>query len=135
LAREGFPIIAGVLLLAVLLVGLGLWAGGLIGVLLFLVAAVSVGFTVWFFRDPVRVPPEGASRLILSPADGKVIEIVEEEEPIYLQGPGRRLSIFLSPLNVHVNRIPIDGVVEYERYHPGEYLVAWHPKASTKNER
>ncbi|MDX1532023.1 MAG: phosphatidylserine decarboxylase family protein, partial [Rhodothermales bacterium] len=95
----------------------------------------AIGFTVWFFRDPVRTPPEGASGLILSPADGKVIEIVEEEEPIYLNGPGRRLSIFLSPLNVHVNRIPIDGVVEHEAYHPGAYLVAWHPKASTENER
>jgi phosphatidylserine decarboxylase len=94
-----------------------------------------LGFTVWFFRDPVRIPPEDTSTLLLAPADGKVIELVEEHDFLYIKGPARRVSIFLSPLNVHVNRIPADGTVEYDRYVPGEYLVAWHPKASEKNER
>ena len=135
LAREGYLLIASALALAVLFALLGLWFGGLLGGLLIAVGLVSLGFTLWFFRDPRRVPPEDASALILSPADGKVIEIVEEEEPLYLGERARRLSIFLSPLNVHVNRIPVDGVVEYENYYAGEYLVAWHPKASTLNER
>jgi phosphatidylserine decarboxylase len=60
---------------------------------------------------------------------------VEEDEPLYLGERARQTSIFLSPLNVHVNRIPVEGVVEYENYYAGEYLVAWHPKASTPNER
>lgn len=135
LAREGFLIIAAVLALAALCVAAGLWVGGIVGSVLVAIGAVSLGFTLWFFRDPKRFPPEGASTLILSPADGKVIEIVEEEEPLYLREKARRLSIFLSPLDVHVNRVPIDGVVEYENYYAGEYLVAWHPKASTLNER
>lgn len=135
LAREGYLIIASVLALAALCVAAGLWFGGIMGGTLIAIGIVSLGFTLWFFRDPKRFPPQGASRLILSPADGKVIEIVEEDEPLYLKEKARRLSIFLSPLNVHVNRVPIDGVVEYENYYAGEYLVAWHPKASTLNER
>ena len=135
LAREGLLIIVSVLVVGAVLVGSGLWIGGVVGWALAVVGLVSIGFTVWFFRDPQRTPPEGARTLILSPADGKVIEIVEEHEPLYLKTTARRLSIFLSPLNVHVNRIPIDGVVEYENYYAGEYLVAWHPKASTLNER
>jgi phosphatidylserine decarboxylase len=135
LAREGYLLIVSALVLAVLLALTGLWLGGVFGGLLIAIGVVSLAFTLWFFRDPRRVPPEGASALILSPADGKVIEIVEEEEPLYFGERARRLSIFLSPLNVHVNRIPVDGVVEYENYYAGEYLVAWHPKASTLNER
>ena len=108
-----------------------------VGIPLWLLAAGALGFTLYFFRDPDRNPPPDPDReeLLLSPADGTVVEIVEEEEPTYLQGPSTRLSIFLSPLDVHVNRIPADGVVEYEHYQPGEYYVAWHPKASEKNER
>lgn len=135
LAREGFLIIASVLVLAALFLLAGWWLGGIVGTVLVVVGLVSLGFTLWFFRDPLRFPPEGANTLILSPADGKVIEIVEEHEPLFFKTTARRLSIFLSPLNVHVNRIPIDGVVEYENYYSGEYLVAWHPKASEKNER
>ena len=135
LAREGYLIIAAAVALAVLFVLAGAWLGGIVGALLVVVGVASLAFTLWFFRDPRRTPPEGASALILSPADGKVIEIVEEDAPLYLKARARRLSIFLSPLNVHVNRIPIDGVVEYENYYAGEYLVAWHPKASTLNER
>lgn len=135
LAREGYLIIAAALALAVLFVLAGLWLGGAVGLLLVAIGVASLGFTLWFFRDPRRFPPEGASALILSPADGKVIEIVEEDEPLYLHERARRMSIFLSPLNVHVNRIPVDGVVEYENYYAGEYLVAWHPKASERNER
>lgn len=134
MAPEGFPIIGGAVAIALLLTALGFVLGGL-GWMLALAGILVLGFTLWFFRDPVRVPPEDTSALLLAPADGKVLELVEEFEPLYIEGPARRLSIFLSPLNVHVNRIPADGTVEFERYVPGEYLVAWHPKASKKNER
>lgn len=89
---------------------------------------------VYFFRDPERVSPEGQG-LILSPADGKVVEILTVHEPAYLKEEAVQISIFLSPLNVHVNRVPADGVIEYLEYFPGKYLMAWDPKASIENER
>lgn len=125
-------------LLAVVLGVVGWYFSGLIGLLFIVLAAAVLGFTLYFFRDPRRVVPAEAEegRLILSPADGKVVLVEEREyEPLYLKGPARQVSIFLSPLNVHVNRIPADGVIEFDEYVPGDYLVAWHPKASEKNER
>lgn len=134
LAPEGYTLIAVAALVAAVLIALGLWVGGW-AIALAVLGLVLFGFVVWFFRDPSRVPPPHAENLLLAPADGRVVEIVAEEESLYLKGPSQRVSIFLSPLNVHVNRSPADGVVEFERYVPGEYLVAWHPKASEKNER
>ena len=134
MAPEGIPLIVGAAALAFVLAALAFVLGGL-GWILAVLGITVLGFTVWFFRDPVRVSPADTSALLLAPADGKVIELVEEHDSLYIKGPVRRVSIFLSPLNVHVNRIPADGVVEYDRYVPGEYLVAWHPKASEKNER
>ena len=126
--------IAGAALLAGLLVALGVWIGGW-GHLLGLLGLGAVGFTLYFFRDPDRVPPPNADAMLLAPADGTVVDIVDEPEPLYLDGPSQRISIFLSPLDVHVNRTPAAGVIEYAEYRPGDYLVAWHPKASDKNER
>ena len=77
---------------------------------------------------------EGEQRII-APADGKVVVIEETFEPEYFKDKRLQVSIFMSPLNVHVNRNPISGVVKYMKYHPGKYLVAWHPKSSTENER
>ncbi len=134
MAPEGYKLIAGSAVLALLLAFAGLALGGLWMVLIGL-GVLVLGFTVWFFRDPVRTPPTDTNNLLLAPADGKVLEVVEEHDTLYINGPVRRLSIFLSPLNVHVNRIPANGTIEYDRYVPGEYLVAWHPKASEKNER
>lgn len=134
LAREGTALIASAAGLAVVLVAVGALFGGAAWALA-VFGLVVFGFVVWFFRDPPRTSPTGVPGILLAPADGKVVEIVTEAEPLYLQGPAQRVSIFLSPLNVHVNRSPADGVVEFERYVPGEYLVAWHPKASEKNER
>ena len=87
-----------------------------------------------FFRSPSR-PIEPNENLIIAPADGKVVVIEEVEEPEYFRGKRRQVSIFMSPLNVHVNWYPISGDVQYVKYHPGKYLVAWHPKSSTLNER
>ena len=72
---------------------------------------------------------------IIAPADGKVVVIEKTFEPEYFKDERIQVSIFMNPLNVHVNRYPISGVVSYSQYHKGKYLVAWHPKASTENER
>ena len=87
-----------------------------------------------FFRNPSRVTPLDANHII-APADGKVVVIEEVDEPEYFKDKRIQISIFMSPLNVHVNRNPTSGVVSYFKYHPGDYLVAWHPKSSTLNER
>jgi len=134
-AREGTVLIAAAVTISVVLVVVGTQTGSVLRLILWVIAAAVTLFTLYFFRDPRRTPPEGAAGLLLAPADGKIIEIVEEEEPLYLGGPARRISIFLSPLDVHVNRIPADGVIEFDRYVSGDYLVAWHPKASELNER
>jgi phosphatidylserine decarboxylase len=87
-----------------------------------------------FFRSPhfhINVD----EKQVLCPADGKVVVIEETEEPEFLKDRRIQISVFMSPINVHVNRNPIAGVVKYFRYHPGKYLVAWHPKSSTENER
>lgn len=87
-----------------------------------------------FFRNPwIDLPQEEG--VVFAPADGKVVVIEEAFEGEYLNEKRRQVSIFMSPINVHVNRSPIQGVVEYFQYHPGKYLVAWHPKSSTENER
>ena len=87
-----------------------------------------------FFRVPKRVT-EINPKHIIAPADGKVVVIEETVENEYFKGPRRQISIFMSPLNVHVNFNPISGIVSYFKYHPGKFLVAWHPKSSTENER
>ncbi len=91
-------------------------------------------FTLYFFRDPERTSPVDKN-LIVSPADGKVLSVVETEEDKFINGPAWKVSIFMSPLNVHVNRIPMSGKVEYLKYHKGEYLMAFHDKADERNER
>ena len=102
---------------------------------------VGIGGTVTFliflqfFRSPKRELVI-SSRSIVCPADGKVVAIEEVEEPEFFNGEKRlQISVFMSPLNVHLNRYPISGKVVYSRYHPGKFLVAWHPKSSTENER
>lgn len=90
---------------------------------------------VQFFRNPVRTIPLADNQLVYAPADGKICVIEEVEETEYLKGKCLQVSVFMSPINVHVNRNPVSGVVKYFRYHPGKYLVAWHPKSSTENER
>ncbi|MBS1519891.1 MAG: phosphatidylserine decarboxylase family protein [Bacteroidetes bacterium] len=87
-----------------------------------------------FFRSP-HFHINTDETQVLCPADGKVVVIEETDEPEFLKDRRIQLSVFMSPINVHVNRNPIAGVVKYFRYHPGKYLVAWHPKSSTENER
>ncbi len=87
-----------------------------------------------FFRNPSR-PVTPNFDEILAPVDGKVVVIEEVEEPEYFKGKRRQVSIFMSPFNVHVTRYAASGTITFSKYHPGKYLVAWHPKSSTENER
>ncbi|NOT74750.1 MAG: phosphatidylserine decarboxylase family protein [Cyclobacteriaceae bacterium] len=87
-----------------------------------------------FFRSPIfSITKDG--KTVLAPADGKVVVIEDTEETEYLKSKRKQISIFMSPINVHVNRMPVGGTISYFKYHPGKYLVAWHPKSSTENER
>jgi phosphatidylserine decarboxylase len=91
-------------------------------------------FCLQFFRNPsVRIVQNPGH--VLAPADGKVVVIEETEEKEFLDEKRIQISIFMSPINKHINRNPVSGKVKYLKYHPGKYLVAWHPKASTENER
>ena len=103
------------------------WAIYLLSFLLFVII-------LQFFRSPsIKLSPD--ETLVLCPADGKVVVIEETVETEYLKDKRIQISVFMSPVNVHVNRNPISGIVKYFKYNPGKYLVAWHPKSSTENER
>jgi phosphatidylserine decarboxylase len=101
------------------------------------VIAISIIFyliILQFFRVPIFTVQKN-DKHVLAPADGKIVVIEETEETEYLKGRRKQVSIFMSPVNVHVNRMPVSGIISYFTYHPGKYLVAWHPKSSTENER
>lgn len=99
-----------------------------------LVSVIFYLLILQFFRNPIFEISRNPSH-VLAPADGKVVVIEETEETEYFQARRKQISIFMSPVNVHVNRSPVSGTVSFFRYHPGKYLVAWHPKSSTENER
>jgi phosphatidylserine decarboxylase len=102
--------------------------------LIFILSLVTWFFIISFFRVPVRKLMAGEA-LVIAPADGKVVVIEEAFDKEYFHEKRLQLSIFMSPANVHQNRNPISGEVVYNQYHRGKYLVAWHPKSSTENER
>lgn len=99
-----------------------------------LTALVILILILQFFRNPKRRANKTFDE-ILAPVDGKVVVIEEVEEKEYFHGKRKQVSIFMSPINVHVTRYPASGRVKYSKYHPGKYLVAWHPKSSEENER
>lgn len=105
-----------------------------LGWVIFLVTLVMLLFLVSFFRIPDRALTLNEG-VVVAPADGKVVVIEEVVDPEYFRDKRLQVSIFMSPANVHVNRNPISGKVVYNQYHKGKYLVAWHPKSSTENER
>jgi phosphatidylserine decarboxylase len=92
-------------------------------------------FLLSFFRNPDRVIKKVGENLIYAPADGKIVVSEKAFETEYLNEERHQLSIFMSPLNVHVNRNPVSGTIVYYRYHAGKFLMAWNPKTSTENER
>jgi phosphatidylserine decarboxylase len=99
-----------------------------------IIAVVFLVIVLQFFRNPKRIVDINDNHVI-APVDGKVVVIEEVFEPEYFKDKRLQVSIFMSPINVHVTRYPVNGTVKYSKYHPGKYLVAWHPKASTENER
>jgi phosphatidylserine decarboxylase len=103
-------------------------------IVILVACAALMGIILQFFRHPQRKTHRN-DKQVISPADGKVVVIEETEEGEFLKDKRLQVSIFMSPFNVHVNRYPVSGQVTYCRYHPGLYLVAWHPKSSTENER
>jgi len=135
IAQEGFSNIIVVFILSMILFGIGYVSGGIVLYILAPLAFFLTGFVLFFFRDPIRRPPVDADKKIVSPADGKVIIIKDIDYHDFIGGPSKQISIFLSPMNVHVNYVPASGELTYLKYHPGQYLVAWHEKASDLNER
>lgn len=97
-------------------------------------ALVFLILILQFFRNPTRTV-DAADHVLIAPVDGKVVVIEEVYEPEYFKEKRLQVSIFMSPINVHVTRYALNGVIKFSKYHPGKYLVAWHPKASEENER
>lgn len=102
--------------------------------IIFFISLLLLVFLISFFRIP-SLNPTLNDNVVVAPADGKVVAIEEVIDPEYFHDKRIQVSIFMSPANVHVNRTPIQGEVVYNQYHKGKYLVAWHPKSSTENER
>jgi len=127
IAPEGRWFIVGAWAIVVGLAAAGIWVGAA-------VAAALALWVMWFFRDPERRWACGET-LILAPADGKVVAIVETDEPAFLAGVAIRISIFMNVFDCHVNRYPADGTVEYRYYNPGKFLNAAGDKASLDNEQ
>lgn len=126
-------IVLGIILIVVN-VGVSLTWPGLLWIFS-LASIIFFALVLQFFRNPNRSIPKVDDQLIYAPADGQVVVIEEAEETEYFNSKRLQVSIFMSPLNVHVNRNPLSGEVRYLKHHPGKYLVAWHPKSSTENER
>lgn len=135
--KEGYKIIAGTLIIAAAILFGTHYALGSASIWFWLIAVTVLVFVyliVQFFRLPSRNNTSKSNELV-APCDGKVVVIEEVEEPEYFKDKRLQISIFMSPLNVHANWVPCEGEVKYAKYHKGLYLVAWHPKSSTENER
>ena len=135
LHREGvFYLLYSLLFFAISVVLFIFFMSILTGLLLGVATFFLILFLI-FFRNPPRVHGTKNTDLILAPADGKIVVIERTFEAEYLKTEVLQVSVFMSPLNVHSNRSPVTGEIVYVQYHPGEYLVAWHPKSSELNER
>jgi len=132
--KEGYTILTGLAVFFAVVNLLVFWYApnalqvvGIISMVLFLLV-------LQFFRNPNRELTLTDDNIVYAPADGKIVTIEEVVENEYFKTKKLQVSIFMSPVNVHVNRNPVSGTVNYYKYHPGKYLVAWHPKSSTENE-
>jgi len=134
LAPEGYPFVAisALMAMATWIISIAGFGGGATEVIAGLFTLLTL-FNLWFFRDPNPLHPTEAG-LVLAPAEGRVIDISEVGEPSFV-GRARKISIFLSIFDVHVQRAPVTGVVKHREYRPGAYAVAWADKASDKNEQ
>lgn len=134
IAKEGYVTIIIVFIFSLLMAFTASFGPIWLQYSVYLILVVFCGLILFFFRDPERDSPDD-DKLILSPADGRVVLIQEVEEDEYMDGKVTQVSIFLSPLDVHVNRVPFSGNLEYVKYYPGKYLMAWEDHASELNER
>ena len=136
--KEGYKSIALATIIFIALNMIFFWLFGAsllwLCIAFFIITLSLVFFIVSFFRIPARKLTISNGKII-SPADGKVVVIEEAFDDEYFKKKMLQVSVFMSPLNVHVNRNPIDGDIVYNKYHKGKYLVAWNPKSSTENER
>ena len=136
LAHYGSDVVAFVLISCVVIVLASFFVSSLtVKIILDVMALFAAGFTIYFFRDPDRTPQMCGDGVIISPADGKILFVGEVDEPEFLKTRAKMVSIFMSPANVHVNRIPWNGTVRFLKYIKGEYLVAFDEKSSERNER
>lgn len=133
--HEGYKIIIlSIILLALFNLGVFYFLPNLLTIA-GVVSLILFFLVLQFFRNPRREILLADDNVVYAPADGKIVVIEETNENEYFQDKRLQVSIFMSPTNVHVNRNPISGTVNYFKYHPGKYLVAWHPKSSDENER
>jgi phosphatidylserine decarboxylase len=134
--KEGSKIILGTLALVVgiIFISDAFISTNWLKSILIVIALTLLVLVLQFFRNPKR-EVDNSDNHILAPVDGKVVVIEEVFEPEYFKDKRLMVSIFMSPINVHVTRYALNGIVKYSKYHPGKYLVAWHPKASEENER
>ncbi len=133
--KYGYTIIAIVTVISFILFSFAVISNNSIVKIVTIVAGILLlGFTLQFFRDPERKPP-GGNNIIVSPADGRILSIKTVSNHKYVDGTATQISVFMSPLNVHVNRIPITGTVDYLNYFEGKYLPAFSDKADLENER
>ena len=134
--KEGYTIITIAVITSLILgtttvIGLGL---GTVSYIIIGIIVILLILVLQFFRNPKRQTSPSIDQVV-SPVDGKVVVIEEVFEKEYFKEKRLQVSVFMSPLNVHVTRHPIEGTVKYSKYHPGKFLVAWHPKSSEENER
>ena len=134
--KEGYRIIMNTFILVAVIALLAEYKIAVVGLKLLvqLTALILLVLVLQFFRNPKRVTPKNPKHLI-APVDGKVVIVEEVYEKEYFKDQRLQVSIFMSPLNVHVTRYTMSGKVNFSKYHPGKYLVAWHPKSSELNER
>ena len=134
--KEGYTIISISLIIAIVINLISSYFLGnlMISKIIGIITLIVMILILQFFRNPKRVT-ELNNSLIISPVDGKVVAIEKVYEKEYFKDERIQISVFMSPLNVHVTRYANSGVVKFSKYHPGKYLVAWHPKSSEKNER
>ncbi len=134
--KEGFKIIRNTTIALLSINGITwyVFSESIIIKLLTFTSVVFIILILQFFRNPKRVSTVNSNQVI-APADGKIVVLEETLEHEYFKDRRIQVSIFMSPFNVHVNRYPITGEVKFTKYHPGKFLVAWHPKSSTENER
>ena len=135
ITKYGYTTLGIIAIITFILIVISLFVqNNFVKALLIIIPIIFLIFSINFFRDPERVTPD-KDNIVVSPADGKIIIIKDFEDKKFVNESAKQISIFMSPLNVHVNRIPIDGLITYVKYHQGDYIMAFEDKASERNER